>query len=432
MDSVKQKDRTGSLPSWQLALPTYTFLQPLITPLAKPHIAGIVAMIIYLIRGLIAPRSLAATNEAYFNYLADAFLHGQLALRLMPPSGVDLVESIGRTYLYWPPFPAIVIAPLVFLFGVAASDIVYTAVFGAISIALLARLFIALDETGIAPLTAERRAFLVTALAFGSVIFILAPSGGVWFSAQIIGWCCVLIATVAALTIRTRWTYFIVGVALACATTTRIGLLFNGVWLAYYLLRRDWSESLRWRATAIIAALVPAFVGLALLGWYNQARFGSLTDMGLAWHTMNPLFRDDFMRYGAFNLHYLPKNLYYHFIAYPIFSREEWMMGGGLFWMTPILIGAPYAAWRERRNPLIWSLLLSCLLVYIPVGLVMGTGFVTFGPRYLLDLMVPIVVLTAIGIRHWRLDTLRVLMLISCATYTIGSVIWWFKQYYLP
>jgi hypothetical protein len=32
--------------------------------------------------------------------------------------------------------------------------------------------------------------------------------------------------------------------------------------------------------------------------------------MGLAWHTMNPLFRDDFTRYGAFNLHYLPKNLY--------------------------------------------------------------------------------------------------------------------------
>ncbi len=431
MDSAERAVPKGILPHWQLTLPTYSFLQPLITPLARPRIAGLVALVIYLLRGIVSPHSLAATNVSYFNYLADAFLHGQLALRLVPPSGVDLVEYAGRTYLYWPPFPAILVAPLVALFGVAVSDVVYTAVFGALSIALLAKLLAVLDASGLAPLTVERRAFLVTALAFGSVVFILAPAGGVWFSAQIIGWVCVLLATLAALTVCDRRGYLIVGVALACATTTRIGLLFNGVWLAYYLLRRDWSQPLRWRASAVVVALAPVFVAMVLLGWYNLARFGSPTDMGLAWHTMNPLFRDDFTRYGAFNLHYLPKNLYYHFVAYPLFSREGWMSGGGLFWMTPILLGAPYAAWRARHNPLIWALLLSCLLVYIPVGLVMGPGFLTFGPRYLLDLMVPIAVLTAIGIRRWRLDTLRVLMLISCATYTIGSVIWWFKQYYL-
>jgi len=335
---VEQPARKNSLPSWQLTLPTYSFLQPLITPLAQPRIAGLVALIIYFIRGLVAPRNLAATNESYFNYLADAFLHGQLALRLMPPSSVDLVEYTGRTYLYWPPFPAILVAPLVSIFGVAVSDIVYTAVFGAISIALLARLLTALDETDIAPLTVERRAFLVTALAFGSVIFILAPAGGVWFSAQIIGWGCVLIATIAALMYRSHWGYLIVGVALACATATRIGLLFNGVWLAYYLLRRDWRQPLRRRITAIVAALGPVLTAIALLGWYNHARFGSLTEMGLPWHKMNPLFREDFARYGAFNLHYLPTNLYYQFVAYPLFEGNNWAMGGGLFWMTPILL----------------------------------------------------------------------------------------------
>ena len=75
--------------------------------------------------------------------------------------------------------------------------------------------------------------------------------------------------------------------------------------------------------------------------------------------------------------------------------------------------------------------MLSCVLTYIPIGLLMGTGFVTFGPRYLLDLMVPLVILTVLGIRHWRVDTLRILVLLSCATYTIGSVMWWVKQYYL-
>ena len=153
--------------------------------------------------------------------------------------------------------------------------------------------------------------------------------------------------------------------------------------------------------------------------------------MGLPWHKMNPLFREDFARYGAFNLHYLPTNLYYQFVAYPLFEGNNWAMSGGLFWMTPILLGAPYAIWRKRCDRLVWALVLSCVLTYIPIGLLMGTGFVTFGPRYLLDLMVPLVILTVLGIRHWRVDTLRILVLLSCATYTIGSVMWWVKQYYL-
>jgi len=88
-------------------------------------------------------------------------------------------------------------------------------------------------------------------------------------------------------------------------------------------------------------------------------------------------------------------------------------------------VGAPYAAWRGRRDPLVWALLGSCALVYLPVGLVMGTGYVTFGPRYLLDLMVPIVVLAARGIRRWPVGTLLLLMLVGWATYAFGSLLWW-------
>jgi hypothetical protein len=97
--------------------------------------------------------------------------------------------------------------------------------------------------------------------------------------------------------------------------------------------------------------------------------------------------------------------------------------------MTPVLLGAPYALWHHRRDPLIWSLGLSCLLTYIPIGLVMGTGYL-FGPRYLLDLMVPLVVLTAIGIHHWRLGLLQVLMIISCTTFVVGSVLLLFHTFF--
>lgn len=155
---------------------------------------------------------------------------------------------------------------MVALFGVGTSDVLYTAVFGAVTIALLARFLAALDLCGIAPLSVERRGIMVAALAFGSVLLILAPVGTVWFTAQIVGWGCVLVAALVALRGRGRRAYFLAGLALACALATRLGLLFNGVWLAYYLLRRDQDRPPRWPRAAVAAGLLPILAALGLLG----------------------------------------------------------------------------------------------------------------------------------------------------------------------
>jgi hypothetical protein len=148
--------------------------------------------------------------------------------------------------------------------------------------------------------------------------------------------------------------------------------------------------------------------------------------MGLAWHNMGEFFRADYERYGLFSLHYLPTNLYYQFIAYPLLPGQvhNWKMGGSLFLMTPVLFGAIGAAWRGRRDLLVWSLLLSCFLLYIPIGLLMGTGYATYGPRYLLDLIVPVLVLTARGIVRWSTRLLLLLLVVSCATYAVGIWLW--------
>lgn len=401
-------------------------LAGLVAPLAQPLTAGLIALVVYLIRASLSHTGFQQTPYAYFNYLADAFLHGQLHLRLPPPSEGDLVRYAGRLYLYWPPFPAIVLMPLVALFGVGVTDITYTAIFAAVTVALAAKLLAALDEAGVAPLPVERRALLVITMAFGSVVLILAPVGTVWFTAQLIGWGCVLLATIAALRAQDRWGYSLVGLALACALATRMSLLFNGVWLAFYLLQRDWRLPAGERAARAAWGLAPVLAGIGALAWYNWARFGSVTETGLAWHDVNPYFREDFDRYGVFNLHYLKTNLRHHFWSYPALtplSEQKWL-GGGLFWMTPVLLGAPWAVWRRRRDPLIWMLLVSAVLVYIPIGLLMGTGWVTYGPRYLLDLMAPLLVLTAIGVRRWPLWLLTALTAISCATYIVGSRLW--------
>jgi len=397
----------------------------LLAVMADPRLAGIVAFLIYLGRVAITPTGFRHTAVNYYNYLADAFLHGQLALRATPESNVDLIFYLDRLYLYWNPFPALLIAPLVALFGVAVSDTLYTMVIGALTIALSARLLLALDESGVAPLDRERRGLLVTTITFGSIVPILATRANVWDTTQIIGWACVLCATLAALLVPGRWGYVLTGLALACATGTRLDLLFNGIWLAVVLLRRDWRRGPGWLLSACACGLVPLLLTFALLGWYNAARFGSPLDSGLAWHNMSDFFRDDYAHYGVFNLHYLPTNIYHHFLAPPITLSQQGT-GWGFFFMTPVFVGALYALWRDRRQPLTWALAASALLTYIPIGLVMGTGYL-FGPRYLLDLMIPIVVLTAQGIRDWSLRALRPLLIISVTTFMLGwALLLWF------
>jgi hypothetical protein len=346
---------------WGWSAPLLTVLRTM----AEPKFAGWIALLIYLLRAAFSPTGYYPTSTAYFNFLADAFLHGQLHLRFSPANVADLVFYGERYYLYWPSFPAILVTPLVALFGSGVSDILYTAIFTALSVAMVAKLLQLLDQQQIAPLTVERRAILVATMAFGSVLLILAPVGCVWHTAQIVGWGCALLATIAALTRGGKWGYFLVGLALACATLSRTAILFNGVWLAFFMLRRDQAQPLRHKLSMIVCGLAPVVSGLVLQGWYNWVRFGHPLDMGLAWHKVSPFFASDFARYGTFNLHYLPTNVYYEFIAYTVMTPQQWM-GGGLFWMTPVLLGVPAALWYYRWQPLIWSLLLSCLLTYIP------------------------------------------------------------------
>lgn len=107
---------------------------------------------------------------------------------------------------------------------------------------------------------------------------------------------------------------------------------------------------------------------------------------------------------------------------YTAFTQQQWLAVALLDDASPPRRNQSLRLYR--RNALTWALLLSCVLTYIPIGLCMGTGYITFGPRYLLDLTVPLVVLTAICIRRWRLDVLYLLLAVSCITYAIGSTMW--------
>jgi hypothetical protein len=387
-----------------------------------PIASMLLALIVYALLAVQHGSLWRASAFAYYNYLADAFLHGQLSLRIIPARALDLSLFEGRYYLYWSPFPAILLMPFVALFGVHFSDTLFTLGIGALNVLLVALLLRQAERRKLIEISPVQRGLLVMFFALGTVQVTLAPYGRVWFTGQLVGFGCVGMAYLAALRLRGRSAFGLVGLALAGALLTRNHLVFAGVWPAWYLLQQHWSASWRRRVSYVLTGLLPIVLAIVLLGLYNWLRFGSPFDNGLMHHQMNPVFAADFRQFGAFSPHYLPTNLFYQYIAYPFPFHETTFQGGSLFLLSPVFFAVFWGIAMGQPRWSVWTLLGTILLVNIPILLLMGTGWVQFGPRYTLDFTIPLLLLTALGVRHWPTWALVLLTAISIVTYLVGTL----------
>jgi hypothetical protein len=389
----------------------------------QPLWSGFLALLLYLaIAGMHDPL-LANSGTSYYNYLADAFLHGQLHLRIVPTVTHDLSVYLGNYYLYWSPFPAILLMPFVGIFGVYFSDIIFTLVIGAVNVVLVALLLRYACIRWVIKLSRVQRGLLVLCFALGTVHITLTPFGRVWSTGQLIGFMCVALCYLVVFRLHGMWAFVWAGVFLAAALLTRNHLVLAGLWPACYLLYRHRLIDWRRLAANTLFGILPIVVAICLLGLYNWLRFQNVLDNGLAYHHMAPLFASDYGKYGAFNLYYLPTNLYYQYIAYPLPLSEKSLFGGSLFLLTPVFIAAFVGVARMRPRWSMLALLGSIILVATPIILLMGTGWIQFGPRYTLDFTVPLLLLTGAGIRRWRTNLLALLTLISIAHYIYGTMV---------
>jgi len=359
---------------------------------------------------------------SYFNYLADAFLHGQLDFRLDPPIIHDLVLFNDEIYAYWPPFPAVIMMPFVAIFGVNFSDILFTIFLGSLNVALLSVLFSELRKKEIVYLEPIKQGLLIIFFAFGTVYLTMVPLGRVWFTALVVGVFCVILTYLFAVKFEGTLSFFLTGLAISAAAATRMHLILVGIWPAWYLLSKNWKKPKKQLIKFILAGLLPLLITGLLIFYYNYARFGNILDVGLDYHQMSEFFREDYNKYGAFNIHYFVKNFYYQYLAYPFLSKDatNFFMGGSLFLLSPLFFAAFWVL-KEKDNIISNAMLtLTIILTNIPILLLMGTGFVQFGPRYSLDFTVPLLILTARGIRTWPNRIIALLVLISIIHYFVG------------
>lgn len=354
---------------------------------------------------LAGPRLTRQSHAPHFVYQADAWLHGQLHLRVAPPDDNDWARVGDRWYVSFPPGPALLMLPGVALWGFQFVDVSFTLAFAALNVVLLFLWLTALGREGEHRRTRRENAGLALLFAFGTVALTCSIRGEVWFTAEVLGVSATLLYLLAAHRARRP---LLAGLAWSFAAVTRAPLLFSA---AYFLLEvlaggerpglrwRDpavWRDRARWRRVGCFA--LGAAPLLLFAAWSNWARFGSPFDFGHA-HFWNNRVNAEVQRYGLFSFHYLERQLHAAFTRLPHLERGRlaWdPQGMSLLLTTPLFLWLPWPRERPRLHAALW---LTVAATALPGFLYQNTGYVQFGYRFSLDWTPYLFGLLALGAR---------------------------------
>lgn len=366
-------------------------------------------------------------SSAYFDLLADAFLHGRLHL-VDPPTNYDLTEHGGRWYVPFPPLPALLLMPWMAFMGLARTNpLALSIVMGAASVMFVSRMLDALAARGAAPERRADRRWLVLLFALGCVHWQVVSDGAVWFLAQT---CTLTFVVAAACFAAERRNPALIGLMLAGALLGRPNVLFVFPFLAALALYdtsigavsmeprrlRDW----------VLRSIAPIIASVFLLAAYNYARFENPFDFGYQDQNVSAELMRDLHQVGQFSLRHAPRNLYYMLFGPPRWPADARLPlpndhGMSLFITMPALF---WLFLSRRRDPLISATWISIGLLLLPLVLYYNTGWRQFGYRFSLDFMIPIVALLASVARQRVSLALRSAIVVGVLVNAWGVVAW--------
>lgn len=331
----------------------------------------------------------------HFALLAESWLGGRLDLGGAPPAyaqGNDFASYQGRWFVVFPPFPALLLLPLVAVAG-SAERVCDGRLFLLLAGLAPAALFLALEKLrrlGESSRSELDNVALAALFCFGSVYFFCCLQGTVWFAAHVVA--AVLIAFYVLFALGAEQP-LAAGLCLGLAFATRTPLALAAPLFVVEALRATRLSSpsgpglLQRYAIGrllrlLVAFAVPLLCVMGLMLWHNHARFGDWQEPGYRY--LNVAWSKRIAKWGLFSFHYFGRNLGVMLSSLPWFPAQGGPLqisGHGLaLWLT-----SPMYLWlvvARRWTPLARSLLLCVALTALPTLFYQNTGWIQFGYRF--------------------------------------------------
>ncbi|HVY29790.1 MAG TPA: hypothetical protein VHB79_24690 [Polyangiaceae bacterium] len=335
------------------------------------------------------------TPYNHFALLADAWLHGRLDLGRAPPEyagGNDFASYHGKWFVVFPPFPSVLLLPLVWLAKrpEAVVDGRFFLMLAGLSPALLFLVLEKLTRLGQSKRGELENVILSCLFCFGSVYFFSSLQGTVWFAAHVVA--AVLTMLYVLFALGAQWP-FLAGLCLALAFATRSPLLFAAPLFGLEALHacrlaepRGRGLLQRYELGRLLGLLFVFAAPLALVGallcYHNLLRFDSAFEPGYQY--LSVAWAKRIAKWGLFDYHYLAKNLGVMLTSLPWFPAQggpvQINAHGLALWITTPMYLWLFVARSWSRLPRV--LLFTVLLVALPTLFYQNTGWVQFGYRF--------------------------------------------------
>lgn len=370
-------------------------------------------------------------SKSYFDELARAFLQGKLYLE-NPTSTHDLTYFEGKWYLPFPPLAALIMVPLVKIYGdVGFSTVTFTIFFAALNCALLFEILRLLSRKCWINLRENQVYWIVLCFALGTPFWYMTVVGKVWYIERILALTFMLLAVCLSLK---KYSPLVIGIAFGLSLWSRP----NGVFLwpllvGIYLQQSKEGGNLTFRAVIkwIFINAIPIIIAVYVLLYYNWIRFGNWFDFGYQNQNVGQNAAN-VISDGFFNMKVIPRNFTRMLLDLPIVDQScRWIfvpnhLGMSIFFTTPILF---YIFKGFRKTLFVFSVWLALILEILLLLMQNGITW-EFGYSYILDIITPLMVLLSIGLGQKISTLMKVLIFLG-----IGINLWgllWYFGFYCP
>ncbi len=328
------------------------------------------------------------TPYNYFVRLADAFINHRLYLLENPSWLSELIAFKGNYYVVFPPMPAILLTPLVALFGAQFSQTIFSIFLGSLNPVILYSL---LKKIKISSKTATITTFF---FAFGSGQWFLASVGSAWYLAHIVALFFLLLAI--------RETFgkqrlLLIGLLLGASFWSRSTEIFTLPFFLFYMKGKFLPINKNSIYNLISLGIgIGSFVFLDIL--YNFMRFSSFNPLS-PYELLPDVNKPSAIKDGYLSFKHIPIHIDAMFSRLPYF-QSSWpyvipsLYSMAIWFISPAIIFALGA----KKSTLMFSCWLAIISTFFVLSLWVATGFSEFGYRFAQDFMPFILILISLGI----------------------------------
>lgn len=355
---------------------------------------------------------------------AQKFLEGHIDVDGNDFGWLD-VTTTSSGKVYWPlgVFPSLLLTPFVFVSNLVGFSLTQGHFVPALVAAVFYVCYALAKRHNYSRLNSL---YLAAAFCFGSVFSLVVFIPNSWYWAH--GLTALLILA-ALLEFEGRRRYFLVGLLIALLVHTR----YLTVVVSLYFLWQIYFEhhSHRQKLRHVARFLLPVLISLVLLGVWNYVRFGNVFETGYPKSVPGDGFLINSKKLGYFSPVHILTNFYWYFMAglqpvfeevtrhlvYPYITVDP--MGYGFFFVSPIFLMV-FRRIKLLRDLPYWGTALLMLFLYLNYH---ATGFVTFGPRYMIDLLPLLYLILLRSFRDRKLEKFHYAVILCSAMFNAYLVL---------